>query len=261
MNHYSFSDLLEPLLLPPGINIFLILIGMVIIIFFRLIGKTIMAIGFISLWLLSTPIIAYKLLDSLQNQYPMLNVSSLTPSNSPDVIIVLGGGEIIQKEYGNRRSVSDFTLHRVDYAAYLHQQMQLPILVSGGGNTALSSEASLMSDVLKNNFNITPAFIEDKSLTTADESIFIDPILKENKLDKAYLVTDAWHMPRSMYIFNCKGINVTAAPMGYISYGPGYSLLSFLPNIESLRASSIAFHEYVGLLWYHLRYQKTCVKA
>lgn len=257
MTLYTFSHLIEPWILPPGINYLIIFLGLLISIVFNNTGKIIALIGFISLWLLSTPIIAYKLLAQLQDQYPLQH----TLLNNPhEAIIVLGGGDTYQKEYGNKHTVSDFTLHRVNYAAHLHQQSQLPIIVSGGRHSlSENSEADLMSAVLKQNFNIN-SIKEDSSLTTADESLLMIPILKEKQFNRIYLVTDAWHMPRSMYIFQCRGINAIAAPMGYINYSPGYSLLSFFPNIQSLYASSIAFHEYIGIVWYHLLYGKSCIK-
>ena len=261
MTVYTFSHLIEPWILPPGINFLIIVFGIVISFIFRCTGRLIALIGLVSLWLLSTPIIAYKLLNTLQNQYPLLQTSSLAQNNSQDVIIVLGGGNTVEKEYGNKETVSDFTLHRVNYAGYLSQQTHLPIIVSGGRySLSEQSEADLMFDVLKNHFNIKSILKEDKSATTADESRLMIPILKENHFKRAYIVTDAWHMPRSMYIFQCRGINAIAAPMGYIVYGPGYSLLSFFPNVQSLSASNIALHEYIGLVWYHLRYGQTCIK-
>jgi len=237
------SHLIEPWILPPGINILIILFG----IFFITLGLTrtgifISLIGFISVWLLSTPIVAYDLLDKLQNQYPML---SFPPNivNEAQLIIVLGGGDTIQKEFGFKHTVSDNTLHRVNYAAYLSHAFHLPMLVSGGRcGIGADTEADLMADVLEKNFKITPAFKEDKSANTAEESVYIQSILKKNNIPRAYLVTDAWHMPRSMYIFHCQGINVIPAPMGYIQYGPSYTPLSFFPSIHALAASSMALH-------------------
>ncbi len=256
---FSFSHLLQPWLLPPGICFLLILIGFIISFYYAKIGKSIAIFGVISVWLLSTPIVAYYLINRLQNQYPLLETF---PVDTHGVIIVLGGGNTIQKEYGNKLTVSDTTLHRVNYAAFLHQKTQLPILTSGGkGMLGEKSEAELMAEVLQNNFNIHAKLEEDQSRTTADESFYVAKILKENQLKHAYLVTNAWHMPRSVYIFQCRGISVTPAPMDYILYGPGYSILSFFPNIQALDASAIAMHELIGLAWYHLRYAKTCVPS
>ena len=221
-------------------------------------GKVLACIGFLSLWLLSTPFVAYNLVDILQNKYPILQPDLLTDVKASDAIVVLGGGDAIAAEYGNRHTVSDFTLHRLQYAAFLHKKTGLPIIVSGGKeNGAVDSEADLMANVLRENYNITTLIKEDRSMTTADESKYLADLLAQHKMQNIYLVTNAWHMPRAVFIFHCAGVKVTPAPMGYYVYDPGYALISFLPSITALFASSIAIHEYLGLGWYYLNYRKS----
>lgn len=246
-------------LLPPGLNILIIFLGIVIWLFAPRTGKTIGLIGLISLWLLSMPFVAYKMVGILQDEYPMLEPESLGYVNSNQAIVVLGGGDNVEAEYGNKQTVSDATVHRLNYAAYLNKLTHLPIIVSGGKLLgAVESEADLMADYLLKNDNIIVSSKEDKSMNTADESEYLSAIFKQKQISGAYLVTNAWHMPRSVYIFRCAGIKVTPAPMGYYSYGPGYALISFLPNIDALKVSSIAVHEFVGLMWYHWNYGDRC---
>lgn len=231
----------------------MVALGCVCWFYVRWLGRILMMFGVISLWVLSMPIVAYPLVNLLQNQYPVLQAEDLKNSKTHAVIVVLGGGEMVQAEYGNKHTVSDFTLHRVNYAAFLQQKTHLPVILSGGKlNGAAHSMAELMSNVLQDNFHITADYIEDKSLTTVDESKFILPILKQHQFDEVYLVTNAWHMPRSVYIFQRAGIHVIPAPMGYYVYGPGYALISYFPNMDALYASSMAIHELMGLFFYRI---------
>jgi uncharacterized SAM-binding protein YcdF (DUF218 family) len=256
----SFSNLIEAWILPPGLNVLLILFGFMISMYWVKSGKLIILIGCISLWLLSAPIVAYHFIDLLQNQFSILSLEKLNKSSSQEAIVILGGGDKVKPEYGNKRTVSDFTLHRVTYAAYLHQKINLPIIVSGGRPMpGMESEADLMEKLLKDQFNIITHYKEDQSLTTADESHFIADLMKQHGIKTIYLVTDAWHMPRSVYIFKCRGINVIPAPMGYYAYGPGYAFISYLPNINALHASTLTIHEIVGMAWYFMKYHKQCV--
>lgn len=261
MMMYSVSHYLRLWILPPGFNLLLVFLGYLFLFYSRTLGRICIFSGFISLWMLSTPFVAYGLMDYLQDQYPLLSSNLLNHPQSHSAIVVLGGGDSIEKEYGNKHTVSNFTLHRVNYAAYLHKKMKLPIILSGGKSLSdvPDSEADLMATVLRDNFNITTWLKEDKSLTTVDESKFLRPILKNNNIKTIYLVTNAWHMPRSVFIFECAGIDVIPAPMGYLIYGPGYSFISFLPNIDALYASSLAIHELIGLFWYHAHYGNHCV--
>jgi uncharacterized SAM-binding protein YcdF (DUF218 family) len=250
------SHYLQPWILPPGLNILLLSIGiMLYAISARTVGTLIGIAGLISLWLFSAPITAYKMIGFLQDQYPLLSTQSVDSLPAADAIVVLGGGDTKDAEYGDKYRVSDFTMHRVDYAAYLHKKTNLPVIVSGGKiHGAQESTAELMDTYLQDRYQLKATLKEDQSLTTADESRLLAPLLKANRFATVYLVTNAWHMPRSVFTFRQAGINVIPAPMGYYLYGPDYTLLSFFPNKEALYASALAIHEYIGLAWYFIKH-------
>ncbi|HSM98747.1 MAG TPA: ElyC/SanA/YdcF family protein, partial [Gallionella sp.] len=67
-----------------------------------------------------------------------------------------------------------------------------------------------------------------------------------------YLVTHAWHMPRSAEIFRRAGFEVVEAPTAYTTRYRT-DLLSFLPQAGSLYGSRIFMHEVIGLLWYRVK--------
>ena len=86
------------------------------------------------------------------------------------------------------------------------------------------------------------------------------PILEKHEIKTAYLVTNAWHMPRAMYAFHSvlkitknTEIKVIAAPMGYVVLPPNQGILNYLPSFSALDTSATALHEYVGMVWYRLR--------
>jgi len=255
MTFLTILPYLRPWLMPPGINILLALIGFSLYFYRRQLGKIFLFLSFISLWLCSAPIFSYHLLEILQNKYPTLTLNSLAQLPAHGAIVILGGGNLISVELGNKPSLSDTSFNRVRYAAFLYHKTKLPLIVSGGREPgARHSEAELMLQTLRESFHITTAIQEDQSHNTADESKFLAPLLKQQGFDVVYLVTNAWHMPRSVYIFQKEGIRVIPAPMGYQVYDHPYTLLSFLPDMHALAATSIAIHEFIGLIWYHLRY-------
>lgn len=254
MTVYSITHQIQPWILPPAINLLLGLVGFILWRRWETTGKMLVTLAFVSLWFLCTPIIAYQLVDYLQNQYPVLQPDALPKHNTSDVIVVLGGGERIEMEYDKKHTVSDVTLHRVRYGAFLHNKTHMPIIVSGGNSESTHSEADLMSKVLQDDFNIQVKLKEDKSYNTAEESRLIAPLLKQHGFNNVYLVTNAWHMPRSVYIFKKAGIHVIPAPMGYITHAHDYSYKSFIPAVQALYISSIAIHELIGLVWYHFYY-------
>jgi len=256
MTLYFFSHLIQSLLFPPGVNFFIALIGFVVWRRSHILGKSLVAFAFISLWLLCMPIIAWRLIDNLQKQYSSPQMSNVIAQNNTSAIVVLGGGSVKSPEYENRETVSLATLARLQYAAYLHEKMHLPIIVSGGkANSALAAEADLMAEILARYFQIAASWKEDQSINTSDEARFLMPLFKEHHVDTIYLVTNAWHMPRSIYVFKQTGLNVIPAPMGYVTKTSKLSFLDCLPSSEGLSTSIMAIHEYVGLLWYRLYYR------
>lgn len=257
MTLFFFSHLIQTFLLPPGLNIFLLSIGFISICYSKVIGYAFVSLGFISLWFLSTPMIAMLLIKPLQKNNPVLDVAKI-PKDNTSAIVVLGGGHGFASEYETNYSVSEATLNRLSYAAYLFEKTNFPIVVSGGANSAeVYAEADLMNDALVKKFHIPAAWKESRSVNTADEAKFTLPILEAHNIKTIYLVTNAWHMPRSMRVFRSifikSGIKVIPAPMGFSNFEN--RLESCLPSLDGLQISTCALHEYIGMLWYSVYYR------
>jgi uncharacterized SAM-binding protein YcdF (DUF218 family) len=257
MGIYAISHVIQTGLIPPGLNLLLMILGLVFKRRHQILAKTLFIIAISSLWLFSTPLIAQGLINFLQQQYPPLQLQHLTENHC--AIVVLGGGASPALEYKNHFMVSDAALKRLNYAAYLYHHTHLPIIVSGGQlNQTHYTEASIMETILKENFSIPVIWREDQSTNTADESKCLVPVLKHYKINTILLVTTAWHMPRSLSVFNKtfkgSGVKIIPAPTGYISSKFTPSFLYYLPTIDALQTSAIAIHEFIGLLWYSIYY-------
>lgn len=252
---FNVSQFIEIWLFPPGLNLFLILFGFFVWRFRPLFGKTLITIGILSLWVFSTPIISQLLIDRLQYQYPVLSADKITDDGISAIVVLAAGLMPYSPEYGNP-DVSDPTFTRLRYAAYLNKKMNIPILVSGSypKNTLTLNVTKYMAKSLKDTFNAATKWQEDRGSNTALEGVFAAQILKAANVSKIYLVTHAIHMPRSMYAFKDKGLQVIPAPTGFMVPDECQNkLFIFLPTISALRGSQIALHEYVGLLWYRLQ--------
>lgn len=254
MTVHTYIHLLEPWLLPPGNVILTAFIGFGIYWHSRKTGYLLILISILMLWLASAPIVAYNLIDNLQNQYGILKLTALNPQDLNTAIVVLGGGDAIRVEQNHKHTVSNATFNRIRYAAELQKKMNTPIIVSGGSDGSKDTEADLMANTLHDDFNITNVIKENKSKNTAEEGKLLSGLIKNYKFKKIILVTNAWHMPRSVYIFKRAGINVIPAPMGYEVYDHQYTALSFFPDIHALNTTCIVMHEWIGLLWYYFYY-------
>lgn len=171
-------------------------------------------------------------------------------------IVVLGGGRIPEApEYGDKDLPPPIVLARLRYAVKLHRQTGLPLLVSGGRpEWAEESEAEIMERALSEDYSVPVKWLEGGSRNTAENALFSARMLKRAGIKKILLVTDGIHMPRSLEIFEKSGLQVVPAPTALLSRGALHPL-DFIPGGEGLRRSHYAMHEWIGLIWYRLRYR------
>lgn len=256
--HSYYLSLLRLWILPPRLNFLFIIVGFLISQHLKLAGQIIIAIAFISLWSFCTPITAQLLFNHLQYQYPQLQINKIVKKN-PSAIIVLGGGSWTDPtaKYGYDLSIA--TKERLRYAAQLYHQTHFPIITSGGApKKTIPPESELMKKGLWDYFKTPVTWQENKSRNTKDEGMYMVPILQMHHIKTAYLITDAWHMPRSMHIFDHflknTGTKMVAAPMGYTVLLSKKKVSNYLPSFNALNMSITMMHEYIGMLANRLAY-------
>lgn len=254
MDNALLNRTIEFLLLPPGQFLILALLALV----WRKRKMLVCALFFLAAFqilLLSLPITSSWLLSKLEEQYPP-RFELWKQESLPQAIVVLGSGRNLNvPEYTGGESTSLTGLERLRYAALLHRETQLPILVTGGSpQLGQRSEAELMRDVLQDEFRVPVKWLETNSHTTWQNAQFTDEILAANGIQSAWLVTQAWHMPRSLYSFQKRRVHYLPASVSYsgaIQWTDYY--MQFIPQATALVRSSIALHEWIGLIWYRIR--------
>ena len=97
-------------------------------------------------------------------------------------------------------------------------------------------------------------WVEDAALTTWDNARFSAPILKKAGIKRIFLVSHAWHLRRAVPQFEQQGLHVIPAGIDF-SDTVIDSPLILLPSAPGLRDSTYALHEWLGILWYHIRNQ------
>lgn len=240
---------IELFIYPPG-NLFGFLFLALI---FRHKAKLILSIGVLQLLLFSMPVVSERLMHSLESQYPA-KADLWEQGSLPEAIVVLGGGRNLGAwEYGGE-SVSMTELERLRYAATLHRGTGLPILVTGGDPLGEGlSEAELMRDTLNKEFNVPVRWLEENSHTTAQNAEFSDQILAKAGIQSAWLVTHAWHMPRSLMAFDDLKVNYYPASHSFGVAVPFQDNgVEWIPQAKALMRTNVALHEWLGIAWYAL---------
>lgn len=245
---------IEFLLLPPA-NLLLFFLLAWLFRKRKRLAISLVSISIIQLLILSLPMTANALMQSLTQQYPV-QAQLWEKDDQPEAIVVLGAGRNQNApDYGGE-TTSLMGIERLRYAALLHRKTGLPILVSGGSpQSGKVSEASIMRAILVDEFQVPVRWLEEQSHTTWQNAKYTDEILNRANIQSAWLITQSWHMPRSLYAFNHRTVEYQPAPTsfgGSIYWVDG--ILSWVPQSTALQRSLIALHEWVGMLWYSFKH-------
>ncbi len=248
------SKIVKTLFLPPGLIILLLLAGYFLARRFQTLGKVLLFGGFSLLVALSLPVVAQFNMQLLESDPPLGH-----PLSSPrdTAIVILGGGRnFAAPEYSAQDTVNGATLERLRYGAWLFRNTHNPILVTGGKVFNIrQAEASLMRNSLVNDFGVPVKWLETRSHNTWENAVFSGRILQAAGIKRIYLVTHAAHMRRARMAFRNTGLQIIPAPMGFTNLtGETPLLIDLLPDYKALDASSRCLHEWLGMLWYRIRY-------
>jgi uncharacterized SAM-binding protein YcdF (DUF218 family) len=248
---WLFTNIISSLLLPPLSLLLMLALGIILLYRRSRLAKPLIFTAFSLLWITSTPYFAEGALHSLEAQTAPLTAQPKVA----DAIVILGGGTYFRApEYSGQDTVNEHTLLRLRYGAQLHRKTGKPILVTGGNPLGNSiSEAQQMRATLEQDFHVPVQWAEDASDNTLENAHNSVQILQKAGIRRIYLVTHAWHMPRSAEAFRRAGFEVVEAPTAYTTRYR-IDLLAFLPRPESLRDSKIYIREVIGFSWYRLKF-------
>lgn len=228
----------ESIVMPPGGNVLLALLGLLLLPRARRLAAITLLVALGSLYALSTSVVASTLAWSLRAHPALAPGSDLQAAEAIVVLGASGGGS---------------TLERLRYAAAVHRRTGLPLLVTGGSLTpGAPAQGARMAQSLRNDFHVGVRFVEDRSLNTAENAAYSAALLAPAGITRIVLVTHAIHMIRAVGAFEDQGFTVVPAPIWRRSVPITFT--AFLPSASALTRSVNAAHEYLGRVWYRLRY-------
>lgn len=236
------------LLLPPALQFLLLVFAWLAWRRHPRLARGCLAFSLLSLWLLSTPLVASRLAQSIEP--PPLARDSL-PAVQADAIVILSAnlrqnalefGEPVTSRHG---------VERLRYGAFLHRQLGLPVAISGGAARELPerSIAEFMAIELREVFGIDVTWLETRSRITAENARFTFQTLEPHDKTRILLVSHAMHMRRATLLFERAGFDVIQAPTAFVNSGHRFPV-SLLPIAYALSISSEALHEIIGYYYY-----------
>jgi uncharacterized SAM-binding protein YcdF (DUF218 family) len=234
---FFLKPLARSLALPPACCLILILLGAILIWRRRRFGWPLFIVGFASLWLFCTPLVADGL-TALAERYPALDPDK--PVSAQAVVVLGGGTERIDAPEYNGSIADNILLERVTLGAFLAKRFGLPLAVSGSDDEALA-----MSATLTRNFGVTPRWIDGKSRDTYENAQLTARMLFPENIKRIVLVTSSTHEWRAAHEFMDAGFDVVPAPTG-ISVPHRFGVFEFVPGIRALTRSTVASYEILG---------------
>ncbi len=245
----------KQLLLPPGGLLLLLLAGWCLRQRFPRLARSCFIAGLGGLWLMSLPITVEWTAQVLEQDAPLAESGWVQLADRGEAIVVLGGGrEMADPAWGSDQP-GLLALERLRYAARLARSSGLPIVTSGGLHFgAPPSEAALMAQVLERDHGVAVRWQEQQSRTTEENARQVAELLQAEGIRRVIVVTQAWHMPRARWSFEKAGLQVLAAPVGYLGVPNGRPLGGWLPEAKAIWQNSLLFNEAIGLLGYWLFY-------
>ena len=198
------------------------------------------------IWLFSIPIFSDSLVGMLETRYPV----PARPQG--DVVVLLGGGVVAgNRDVDGLNTFSGPMANRSLTAIRLALRYVLPILYSGGemcagdGNQAALVKRYVMSFGIP----VSRFFVENGSLNTTQSVRMMLPILQREGWKRPIVVTSAFHLERSVRIFQAYGVTVEPWPCDFRhSIGRPVTYADFLPSAGALETATIAMREVLGIL-------------
>ena len=198
----------------------------------------------------SNPMVGNYLMKKLEYPYQPIPMSSIKEN---DAVIVLSG---MLHQVGNKKySTYEFKDPDRFFAGIdLIKQSKADKLIFTAGQLPWYDNVLTEGYVLKDkaiSLGVPGVIlVTEKVKNTYEESIAVTKIVPNNS--SITLVTSAFHMQRSKYLFEKQGFDVITYPVDFKSSNSKISIMSFLPKIDAFYKTSIFIRENIGRLYYNL---------
>lgn len=251
-----FRYFIKNLLLPPGLFLLLLLFAWWLRNARPRLARALFVVGVGGMWLMSLPVMVEWSAKGIESIPPLAQSEWSMLAQRADAIVVLGSGRERNDPSWGSDIPTGVALERMRYAARLSKASGLPILTTGGLHYGEPpSEAALMADSLRNDFGVSVRWQEGQSRTTWENATMTAAMLQPLGIKRVVVVTQAWHMPRSVWSFEKAGFSVVPAPVGFLSSDNARPFGGWIPESKAVWQMGQLLNEAVGWLGYRAFYR------
>ena len=248
---FVVSKLYEAFLSPVPLLLLLALLGAILTLSrFKRFGRGLAIVSTLALLVIALTPVGSLLVAPLENRFPVPSADAPAPYG----IIILGGA--IKSDESDARGQAVFDEgERVVQAAILSRRYPAARILFTGGNGSLTDNENHEAEETRKllvDLGVDPARVtlETASRNTDENARFSAALIHPQPGQRWLLVTSAFHMPRSMGLFEKAGFDITAYPVAFRTLGPGRRLLWSLDATQNLRIFATAAKEWIGLAAY-----------
>jgi uncharacterized SAM-binding protein YcdF (DUF218 family) len=145
------------------------------------------------------------------------------------------------------------------FAAQLYKAGKAPVIILSGGADPVRQGAISASGmkIFLISLGIPAGKIvaDASSRNTVENMEEVVLLLKQLNGKSILLVTSALHMQRAHWLFSRTGLTVITAPTDFEVIPTSFNLSRLVPDAESLENSTRAAREFIGLLYYRIRFR------
>lgn len=215
-------------------------------------GLLLIIVG-IFLYLASTEAFIDKRLYKLENTYSIISEEKLQEVGA---YVLLGGGIITTTGEGNVPGLMPSV--RIMKTAEYYKKYPKKIYISGG--TPLQNQESESSvyarELVALGVKPEDIVVEEKSRNTNENALFIKNQLQSSEIKRIALITSAFHMKRSMFVFekNLQGVEIIPAPCNFLASREKENNFYYIPKYYNFLKFQLWVWESIGNLYYKIRY-------
>ncbi len=201
----------------------------------------------LSVWFMSTSVGSYAITGKLERKCE----NYLPITRNPIAFLVLAGGSSYDRE-GREFMPGTYSLERI-FSAVAAADPGKDVLIFSGGNVYGSNkrtEAEVMEDCAFKMGWKGKTITEKSSRTTEENMLYAGEILSKYGFQHAVIVTNAFHMPRSMLRATSaiKGIRLFSLSGGLQTYSGFRGLPDLFPDPHHFQLSCFGIKEWIGIL-------------
>lgn len=240
---FFLKKIVSFLVQPFGLIITIFIIGLYFLFTKRnMLAKIFLSLSLSLLLLFSYPPFANLLVLPLETKYSKYNYN-----NKIRYIHVLGGGFNSDFSQPISSNLMEASLKRVIEGIIIYKQIKDSKIIFTGYKGGKDIPGSIMNAKLAIALGVKKEdiIVSTKEKDTKEEAIFTKTLLSVG--EEFILVTSATHLSRAMFLFKSEGLNPIPAPTNFKKHKINSYFV--MPNIETLKISQMAVHEYIGILW------------